>query len=78
MQPPLDAVRQQFEAWPDIAHHLALRKVHPLHVGRRIADVDHLRTFRTHDEWRLLDRIVADGDYQVGPINGFVNIVTFA
>ena len=78
VQSPLDAIRQQFQARPDIANHFALRKVNPLHVGRRVADVDHLGTLRAHDEWRFLDRIVADGDDQIGTIDGFVHVVTFA
>ena len=78
VQSPLDAIRQQFQARPDIANHLALRKVNPLHIGRRVADVDHLGTLRAHDERRFLDRIVTDGDDQIGAINGFVHVVTFA
>ena len=78
MQPSLDAISQQFQARPDIANHLALRKVDPLHVGRRVADVDHLGTLRAHDERRLLDRIVTDGDDQIGAIDGLMHVVTFA
>ena len=78
VQSSLDAIRQQFQARPDIANHLALRKVNPLHIGRRVADVDHLGTLRAHDERRFLDRIVTDGDDQIGAINGFMHVVTFA
>jgi hypothetical protein len=69
VQTALNTIRQQFQARPDIANHLALRKVNPLHIGRRVADVDHLRTLRAHDERRLLDRIVTDGDDQIGAID---------
>ena len=78
VQSPFDTISQQFQARPDIANHLALRKVDSLHVGGRITDVDHLRALRAHDERRLLDRIVPDGDDQVGAINGLMHVVTFA
>ena len=75
---PFNTISQQFQARPDITNHFALRKVDSLHVGRRVADVDHLRALRTHDERRLLDRIVTDGNDQVGAINGLVHVVTLA
>ena len=78
MQASLDAVCQQFEAWTHISHDLALRKIHSLYVRRGVAYVDDLRTFRTHYEWRLLDRIVPDSDDQIGLINGFVNVVALS
>ena len=78
MQSTLDAVRQQLQARTDVADYLALRKVNPLHIGRRVADMDHLRAFRAHDEGRLLDRIVPNGDDQVGAVDGFMNIVALA
>ena len=78
VQSSLDAIRPAVQARPDIANHLALRKVNPLHIGRRVADVDHLGTLRAHDERRLLDRIVTDSDDQIGAINGFMHVVTFA
>src|SRR5207253_8123877 len=77
-QPPLDAVSQQFQAWSYIADNFALWKVNPLDIGGRVADMDHLRTFRAHNEGRLLDRIVPDGDDQVGSIDGFVDVVALA
>ena len=54
---------------PDVAHDLGVREVDLLHVGRRVADMDHLRPALAHDEGRLLDRVVADGDDQVGPVH---------
>ena len=78
MQPSLNAVSQQLKARPDITHDFTLRKVNPLHIGWRVTNMDHLRTFRTHDEWRLLNRVVTDGNDQIGAINGFMNIVTLA
>ena len=78
MEPTLDAVGQQFKARPDIAHDLALRKIDLLDIGRRIADVDHLRALRAHDEGRLLDGVVADGNDQVGAVDRLVHVVAFA
>ena len=37
--------------------------------------MDHLRPLRPHDERRLLDRIVPDGDNQVGAVHRLVDIV---
>src|ERR1700754_5316431 len=78
VQPPFDAIGQQFQAWTDVANDLALRKVDPLDIGGRVADMDHLRALRAHDEGRLLDRVVTDGDDQVGTIDGLMNIVALA
>ena len=44
-------------------------------VRRRVADVDHLGAAGSHDEGRLLDRVVADGDDQVGPVDCLVDVV---
>ena len=63
---PFDAVGQQRQARAQVADDLGMREVHLLDVGRRVADVDHLRTLRAHDERRLLDRVVADRQDQVG------------
>ncbi len=78
VQAALDAIGQQLQAWTDVAHDLALREVNPLDVRRRIADMDHLRAFRAHDEGRLLDRIVTDRDDQVGAIDGLMDVVALA
>ena len=78
VQSPFDTVGQQFQARPDIADDLALRKVDPLHVGGRVADMDHLRALRTHDEGRLFDGVVPDGNDQVGAIDGLMHIITLA
>src|SRR3954462_270722 len=78
VQPPLEAIGQQLQARPDIADHFALRKVDPLYIGRRVADVNYLRTFRAHDEWRFFDGVVTNGDNQIGPVNRFMNVVALA
>ena len=71
----LEPVGQQFQARPDVADHLGMREVDLLDVGRRVADVDHLRPVRPHDERRLLDRVVADRDDQVGLVDRLVDVV---
>ena len=71
----LDAIGQQGQARPEIADDLGMREVHLLHVGRRVADVDHLRSLRAHDEGGLLDRVVANGQDQVGPVDRLVHVV---
>ena len=65
----LDPVGQQFQARPDVADHLGMRKVDLFDVGRRVTDVDHLRPALAHDERWLLHRVVADGDDQVGLVD---------
>ena len=77
-QAALDAVGEQFETRPDVANHLALRKIDLLDGGRRVADMDHLRPLRAHDEGRLLDRVVADRDDQVGAVDRLVDVVALA
>ena len=78
MQPPFDTISQQFKAWPDISDYLALWKVDEFDVGRRIADMDDLRALRAHDEGRLLDGVVPDGDDQVGAVNRLMHIIALA
>ena len=78
MQPALDTIGEQLEARTDVAHHLALREVDLLDGGRRVADVDHLRPVRAHDEGRLLDGVVADRDDQVGLIDRLMDVVALA
>ena len=77
-QPRLDAVSQQFEARPDVAHDLALREIDLLDGCRRVADVNDLRPSGPHDEGRLLDGVMADGDNEIGLVHRLVNIVAFA
>ena len=63
------------ETGTDIAHHFGMREVDLFDIGRRIADMDHLRPVRPHQERRLLDRVVTDRDDQVGPVDRLVDIV---
>lgn len=78
MQPPLETIGQQLQARSNIADHFALRKVDPLHVGRRVADVDDLRTFGAHDEGRLFDGVVTYGNNQIGSVDRFMNVIALA
>ena len=71
----LEPIGQEFEARPDVADDLGMREVDLLDVGRRVADVDHLRPALAHDEGRLLDRVVANGDDQVGLVDRLVHVV---
>ena len=75
VQPALEPVGQQRQARADIADHLGMREVDLLDIGRREADMDHLRPARAHEEGRLLDRVVADGDDQVGAVDRLVHVV---
>ena len=52
-----------------------MREIHLLDIGRRVADMDHLRPLRPHDEGRLLDRVVPDRDDQVRLVDGLVHVV---
>ena len=64
-----EPVGQKRQARPDIAHHFGMREVDPLDIGGREADVDHLWPRCAHQERRLLDRVVADRDDQVRPVD---------
>ena len=75
LQLALKPIRKQRQARPDVADHLGVREVDLLDVGRRIADMDHLRPALAHEEGRLLDRVVADGDDQIGPVHRPVHVV---
>ena len=78
VQSSLNTVGQQLQARSDITNYFALRKVDLLHVGGGITNVNHLRALRTHDERRLLNCVMPDGNDQVGAINSLVHVVTFA
>src|SRR3954449_6893505 len=60
-----------------VAHHLGMREVDLLDVGRRVAEVDHLRPALAHEEGRLLDRVVTNGDDQVGSVHRAMHVVAF-
>ena len=75
LEPAFQPVRQQREARPDIADDLGVRVIDFLHIRRQIADMDHPRPVRPHDEGRLLDRVVADADDQVGPVDRLMHVV---
>ena len=71
----LEPVGEQREARPDIADDLGMGKKHLLDRRRHIADMDHLGPVRAHDERRLLDRVVADREDQIGLVDRLVDIV---
>ena len=50
-------------------------EVHLLDGGGQVADMQYLRSFLAHDEGRLLDRVVADRDDQIGAVDGLVHVV---
>ncbi len=52
-----------------------MREVHLLDSGGKIADMQDPRSARAHQERRLLHRIVADRDDQIGPLDRIVDIV---
>src|SRR3954452_24373423 len=60
LQLALDTVSQQCEAGADIAGDLSVREVHLLHIGRGKANMYHFRAVWTHDEGRLLNRVMAN------------------
>ncbi len=67
---------EQHEARADIADEFCIREEHLLDRRGKIAHMQNLRSARTHEEGRLLNRVVADRDDQVGAIDRVVNIVT--
>ena len=69
LQLAFELVGQQRERRPDIADDLGVREEHFLDVRRRVADVDHLQAAGAHQERRLLDRVMADRDDQIGMIH---------
>src|SRR5207245_165093 len=60
----------------DIAHELRIREKHLLDRRGKIAHMENLRSVRTHQERRLLHRVVADGDDQIGPVDRAMNIIS--
>jgi hypothetical protein len=76
-QRPRQPVGQRRQRRPDITQQLGMREEHFLDVGRRISHVKHLRPFRSHQERRLLDRVVADRDDQVSAIDRPMHVVAF-
>ena len=47
-QPTLQPIRQQRQTRPHITHHRSLRRIHLLHIRRRITHMNHRRPTRTH------------------------------
>ena len=72
---PFQSVGEERKARADVAHHLGMREVHLLDIGRREADVDHFGTPWPHQKRRLLDRVVSDGDDQVRAVDRLVHVV---
>ena len=60
----------------DIANHFRIRVIDLLDMGRLATDMDHLgSTGVTHQERRLLDRVMTDRHDEVRKANGFVHII---
>ena len=53
----------------------ACGEVNLLHISRRITDMNHRRPTRTHDERRLLHRIMTDRNNQIRLINRRMHII---
>ncbi len=67
---------KRLDGGADVADHLGVRMVDLLDIGGLVADMDDLRPAGAlHQEGRLLDRVVADGDDQVGAFDGLVDVV---
>jgi hypothetical protein len=49
-------------------------------MGNRghLADVDHTWTLRSHDEWRLLDSVMADRQDEIGTVDRIPEYITRA
>src|SRR5260370_33128239 len=54
-----------------------MREEYFFHRSRDIADMNDLRAFWAHDEWRFLDGVMTNRNNQVGPVNRLVDVVTF-
>ena len=52
-----------------------MREVDLLDGRRQIADMEDPRSVRAHQEWRLLHRVVADRDDQIGAIDRVMHVV---
>ena len=57
---------------------LGLRKIHLLDGRRHGADMDDAGAPLRHEEGRLFDGIVADGDDEVGLVDRLVDPIAFA
>ena len=76
---PVRGVGQGFADLPDgignVTDHFHLGEVHGIDFGGAEADVNDFGTTTHHEEWRLLDHVVADVDDQVGGFYGAVHEV---
>ena len=60
----------------DVADHLGIGMEHLLDRRGCVPDMDDLRaTLVAHQEWRLLDRVMADRDDQVRQVDRIVHVV---
>ena len=67
---------QRGDGRPDVADHFGIGIKHLFHGRRDVADIEHLGAADlAHQEGRLFDRVVADGDDQVRALDRVVNIV---
>ncbi len=70
-----EPVGEEREAGADVADKLRLGKEHFLDRRRQIADMQHRRPVRPHEERRLLHRVMADRDDEIGPVDRPMDIV---
>ena len=70
-----EPVGEEGEARADVADELRLRKKHLLDRRREIADMQHRRSVRPHEERRLLNRVVADRNDEIGPIDRPMHVI---
>jgi hypothetical protein len=52
-----------------------VREEHFLYGRRKVSDVQHGRPFGAHDEGRLLHRVVADCDDEIGLVDRLMDII---
>src|SRR5262249_41944504 len=76
LQPALEPVCKERQTWADVTHNLGVWEKDRFDGCRHITDMNHLRATRTHKEWGLFNRIVADRHDQIRPVDSLMNIVT--
>ena len=59
----------------EVAHHLALRKIHLVYFGGTVIHMDYFLATMGHEKRRLFNHIVAHIDNEVGTFNGTVQII---
>ena len=73
----LEASAEQIEAPGDVADDFGLREIHLFDGRGHEADVNDPVLPARHQERRLLDRFVADGDDEIGAVDRLVDVIAF-